>query len=207
MRLRILTLNNLIFAFILLLCAGIGASAVTTTDPTWVKWHFSQLGEGGTLSAHMFNATMILSGLMLWLYAAQLRSAMMRHLSRHQVADFVHLYRLIFRSLGVALAGVGLVARDQHLLLHDIFGYGVFTLCVLLVFGSALIPQFFPRDLQMYSAGATIITLILWAIHAGFQGNIVSMTQVEIVGATGMFVWLWLFTSHITSNSLRNPAN
>lgn len=175
-------------------------SAITTTDHSWIKWHFSQLGEGGSMSAIWFNATLIVSGIPLALYAREITHVIARRYHNHAYIDHVRLYQLILYVAAITTAGVGLTPRDQNLLLHDAFGYVTFALYVALVVGATIIPRFLPRHIRLYSIAITLITLILWVIHAGFEDNIVSMTQVEMIGASCMFIWLWLFTNHVTSD-------
>lgn len=188
----------MMFAYTLVICAGFAASAVTATDHSWIKWHFSQLGEGPGRSALIFNATLILSGIPLWLYARRITEVIR---AKYRTADFtsrLKYFRGYIYLIAIATAGVGLFPRDQNLFIHDLFGHAIFIFYLAVIIGSAVTPRFLPRYIRLYSVAGAALTTAMWAIHSGFEGNIISMTQIEVVGASLVFVWMWMFTNHVT---------
>ena len=61
------------------LAVAVGVSILLTDDPNWGRWHISYLGEGATLSAHVFNGAMMMGGVLMAGFSVYLY----RHLTQY----------------------------------------------------------------------------------------------------------------------------
>ena len=107
---------------------AVGTSIILSDDPNWARWHISYLGEGIAMSAHVFNWSMMIGGVLLAWFGVLLYS----HLAQHGGQDekgrrirarfiFVH-----FMIIALCVYLVGLFPRSFGIYPHDIFGHLIY---------------------------------------------------------------------------------
>jgi hypothetical protein len=106
-------LTTLLVSFI-----GIGtlAAMITTSDPMWWTYHFSQLGTFGDMSSFLFNGTLIAGGLLVTTFTLYVSHDLPRWASR-RAASVVGTALAI---MGVMLACVGIFPVNVNMLLHNL---------------------------------------------------------------------------------------
>ena len=108
--------------------AAVGVVIVLANDPNWARWHVSYLGEGDGLSAHIFNALMMIGGVLMagfsMLLYRQLKQLSSRCASRFILVNFL--------TISLCIYLIGLFPRSVGVLPHDIFGHAIYFLFLLL---------------------------------------------------------------------------
>ena len=110
---------------------AVGLSIVLSGDPDWARWHLSYLGEGGSVSARIFNGSMILGGgLMAWF-------SLLFH--GHLISIGSRAPKLIttgFLVISACISLVGFFPRSFGVYPHDIFGHTIYFVFLLLCLSS-----------------------------------------------------------------------
>lgn len=157
-----------------------------THDSRWTHWHLSRLGEGGSLSAAIFNFSLTMAGLLVALLGYKMAEEI-RFFQPHRGA--AHL-QAIFVFVGVCWLGVASFPFDKFQLIHHIFGYAQFA-----AIGYAMLrlqhlcPRFSART---YGIGylAALTTGILMALF-----HLTHFTTLLIVELTGQFfIYIWILS-------------
>lgn len=127
------------------------------------------------------------------------------HLSMHVSRPHIRMIRTVMISMGIALAGVGMVPislhHDIHVLFTAVFGL---SFLVLLIGIPYLLPGF-PRTFYLISylsAAAVIGAAALWE-PIGYY----NLTSLELIGAAVLFSWMVVFIRNIAAlvAQLRGP--
>ncbi|GAA1140223.1 hypothetical protein [Nesterenkonia lutea] len=124
---------------------------------------------------------------------ARLRAAWTRHVSRPRIG----MVRAVMISMGVSLAGVGLVPISLHHDIHVLFSaFFVLSFLVLLVGMPYVLPGF-PRTFYLISylsAAGVILAAALWQ-PIGYY----NLTSLELIGAAVLFSWMVVFIRNIAA--------
>lgn len=168
------------------LVAGIAFSIATTTDASWWRLYFSQLGIYDDLSAHAFNGAVIGTGALVCVFAARTRRSRVLHGRR---SDAV--IRGCIASMGVHLAVVGIVPVDTWVWLHDRAASGVtasFALALVVALSRARGRgcDGLARLTRCSAIGVAALAVTVPLFVAG----IVNLTVLELVGFAAMISWL-----------------
>jgi len=182
--------------------AGMGTSIALTTDSYWVNWHMSRLGEGHTTASMIFNFSLILGATILLMLAEKIRH---EHWLAGKTTGMRQFSALII-CVAVGWIGVALFPFDDHPVVHNVFGYGMFVAACILMLGLVKISPHFSRRTYAIGAAAVLVTGIMMALHHLI--GLTSLLVVELVGEAMLFTWL--FSVAVDSSRLHPkhaPAN
>lgn len=132
-----------ILSMLTFIAIGITVTILTTENSNWINWHFSYLGEGGSVSAKIFNLTLIISSSFLFIASYTMRREL--YLIKESADKFHRIWpnffciNLIF--MGLSLILVALTPRDLYPAIHDIFGHDIYYSVIVM---SLLAPIFLP---------------------------------------------------------------
>ena len=180
---------NLAWLFTGITLTGLALSIALTTDSRWSHWHLSRLGEGNSLSASIFNFSLIIAAMILsWLgikVANEVRG------------DRPHAGVFILRSLLLFIAlcwvGVATFPFDRFPIIHNLFGYGQFLTVGYAMLGlKHLCPRFSDRT-YFIGYGAALITGLLMAIF--HLTHFTSLLVVELIGQLFIYIWVLSMTA------------
>ncbi|NCU37503.1 hypothetical protein EOL96_00345 [Candidatus Saccharibacteria bacterium] len=178
---------NLAWAIIGTTTIGMSLSMVLAQDTQWMQWHLSRLGEGGSLSAAIFNYTLIVIALIYVLLATRITDevALLRHAKPTKL-------RLLMIITALCWAGVGMFPFDTFPVIHNIFGYGqFFIVCGTLLALRQLAPVFSEKT---YIVGFSVVIISGLFMALFHLTHFTSLLVVELIGQLGVFVWLIAMT-------------
>ena len=180
-----LTGRRLIVIASVFVFAGIGGSILTTSEPTWWRLYFSELGVYATPSGRAFNATMTIVGLLIALLGSRVGAGLRRDVTFacHRSARIIAWATC---SLGVHLTIVGLVPANTWTFLHDRAASGITLSFVVALVAASCRLRRLPRQARV----ATVLVIAsLAATIPLFAVGIVNLTVLEAVGFVGIFGW------------------
>jgi len=174
------------------LVVGVLTAMLTSTDPHWWQMNLSALGITDDVSALVFNATLIVSGVIVTTIArfgtAGLPSGTAAERRRLVIV------RVLFVLLGVLLGLVGVFPVDRFFLLHNTVATGMAVMFAALVFG---LPWLIPGMSRVF----TVLGFVFVAAIAGaailFATGVYNLTAVELVAALLIFAWIILFLRNV----------
>lgn len=127
-----LTIVSLFLAFVVF------ATVIFANDPDWARWHISYLGEGNSPSAHFFNISMWVAGLLVFWLSLSFREDLEKLKSSSK--KFKNVKPKIVQAglvlMAVCVYLVGLFPRSFGILPHDIFGHVIYFTFLLLCLAS-----------------------------------------------------------------------
>lgn len=183
--------------FAIFMTGGIVVAMLTTTDAEWWKLHFSELGVGAGFSGIVFNATLIVGGLLLASLATLIAPALRTWADAAPPSRTrnVRLVGWAFVVIGSCLAGVGLVPVNVSLLAHNTFATGMAVVFGGLLIGLRWLLDGFARTFLFFSD----IALIAIAVSAVLFWPVayLNLAAFELVAAGIIFVWLIIFLRHV----------
>lgn len=189
-----ITSHGLTWALIGVCMSGISLSMVLTSDPRWINWHLSRLGEGGHVSSAIFNCTLIVGAVVFVLLARKIAQEVEDRWNDERAA---RLLRIFFTISAISWIGVASFPFDRFPVVHNIFGYSqFFAACIIMVLLKQICPTFSRRTIQFgYTAFALtfVLMMVFHVTHA------VSLLLVEIVGEFAMFGWLLSMTTDLNA--------
>jgi len=185
---------------------GIVVAMLTTSDAEWWKLHFSELGAGAGFSGVVFNATLIVGGMLLASLAA-LMAPSLEVWAATAVPSRTRNTRLVgwaFVLIGACLAGVGAVPVNVSLVVHNSFATGMAVLFGGLLIGLRWLLDGFSRAFMFFSD----LTLIVIAVSAilFWPVEYYNLAAFELAAAGVIFAWLIIFLRHLDASAAR-PAN
>lgn len=192
--------------FAIFMTGGIVVAMLTTADAQWWKLHFSELGVGSGLSGIVFNATLIVGGLLLASLATLVAPAL-RQWAAEAPPSRTRNVRLVgwaFVVIGACLAGVGLVPVNVSLVVHNTFATGMAVVFGALLIGLRWVLDGFARTFLFFSDIA-LITIAVSAVLF-WPVKYYNLAAFELVAAGIIFAWLVIFLRHIDAAAPeRNP--
>lgn len=195
--------HKLAYSFGGVLLTGSFFSSILTEDVRWIQWHFSRLGEGETFSSYIFNITLIISSVLMYYLAVNVRDSI-KNISTEKLNINISnrassTYYKAFCYVTVCLLGVAIFPFDRFPIVHNIFGYSMlFTFLYLCIFSQRILPIF---SKQFYIFGYFIIflTMILYTFFLGFKT--ITLLFVEAVILIFLYRWFILFLNGINDMS------
>ena len=126
--------SSLLMTFVVL---GTTTSAVTTSDASWWKLDFSELGAHNDLSSWIFNGTLIAGGLLVTTFAVYISHDMYALVATGRLADSSspRTVAASFITMGVMLAGVGIFPVDDFFWIHTFAASGMGVVYLVLLIG------------------------------------------------------------------------
>lgn len=180
----------------ILLCAGIVAATVTTTDPRWWELYFSRLGMTDDFSAVLFNGGVIAAGATITVAAVMIRLWLLRSISEdptlsHHAARVVPLFVAL---LGLSLTGIGVFPLSLDKAMHDTAANGMLLSFAALLIVHRMFLRTLSRTLNILAvvAGASMIS----AMGAMALG-LINLTVFEAIGFSAILIWVHLLESHV----------
>ncbi len=193
-----ISVRSLLNVFVIILLAGVTFSAVNINDPRWWEESFSFLGTAQSNARNVFNATLIMAGILFVI------------LQQFFMDDFIDLRdrgmlspratRWIRGSLvvlGVLMAMVGLVPFGNGGIWDTIHSISAYTLAgILLVYmllSRRLFPFFSP---EFYAMTWFIVAIMVGAVALHLLGSI-NVVGVELISFAVGGVWFMLFVKNV----------
>lgn len=134
---------SVLLGLLAFMALGIAVTLFASDDPKWAQWHFSYLGEGGSVSARIFNLTLMASSGFLFVAAYTIRQEL--YVIKNSDEKFRNIWPNFFCAnlifMGLSLILVALTPRDLYPSIHDIFGHDVYYSVVVM---SLVSPLFLP---------------------------------------------------------------
>lgn len=188
---------NLAYSFGGVLLLGSVLSGILTTDTRWMNWHFSRLGEGGTVSSIIFNLTLLISAAVFFTLGLSLADSISRIPDTLNI-DVNRAKTIIYRAFSVVtvcLVGVAVFPFDRFPAVHNTFGYSMlFTFLALCVFMPKILPVF-SRNFYLYSRLIILCTVLFYILFLAMK--VVTLLTVEFAIVSLLYVWLLLLIKGI----------
>lgn len=177
-------LTSLLVTFI---AVGTVAAMLTTSDPKWWEYHFSQLGTFNDLSSLLFNGTLISGGFLVTTFTLYVGHDL------RTIGESPRGIRIVTTALaimGIMLALVGIFPVDVNMLMHNLSASGMALMFLLLLIGGPWIVRRMPRAYFLASwafLAVLVVSIVLFAV--GYFG----LTAFEIIVFALIFGWLAVF--------------
>lgn len=180
----------------MLLCAGILAATLTTTDPEWWELYFSRLGMTDDLSATLFNGGLMAAGMVIAASAVMMRlwlirSPMSADIAHRRAANVLPFF---VASLGISLGAIGVFPLSVDKAAHDSA-----SMFMLASFACLLIAhRIFLRQLsRLLNTLAVVAGLTMITSMAAMTLGMINLTAFEAIGFTAILTWVHLLESHL----------
>jgi hypothetical membrane protein len=195
-RLQKMSGSTLAYSFAGVLVAGVATSALLTKDTRWMNWHFSRLGEGGTFPSTIFNIALLISAIIILALGITLKDNISNisdviNFDKKRVQTIV--YRL-FIATSICLIGVASFPFDRFPVIHNIFGYSMLTIFLILC---PVIPRILPIFSQRFHKYSIAIICTVAVCYILFAAKIVTLLTVELIIYIVFYLWLLLFIKGI----------
>lgn len=158
---KISTLSVLL-SMLAFIVVGITVTVLTAENSNWAKWHFSYLGEGGSLSAKIFNLSLIASSTFLFIGASTMRREL--YMIKRSDEKFRRIWPNFFCAnlifMGLSLILVALTPRDVYPAIHDIFGHDVYYSVVVMSLLAPLLLPGYSLSFYLYSYAQHLVFLM-----------------------------------------------
>lgn len=188
---RLSSVERTILLMATIMTAGGIASAVLTTNPDWMSMHLSRLGEGGHLSSYLFNATAAFSGLaMLALSLRISRSEGLAKVGQTASRRAKRVISVAIAAIAVCLVGLAIFPFDKFSAVHNIFGYGMTVVYLIVVAYTAFALPIFNMQFKVAAAIFLATMLGLFVFYFIFNGRQISLLQIQILGLAYFLTWL-----------------
>lgn len=181
---RCLTPHIMTRIYMGVLLSGVTLSAILTPDRKW--WHafFSVLGGGDVLAAHIFNGTLIVSGVLLAISG----SITARHMSTRRSQRLIE---WTFWGMGLGLIVAGIVPYSAiytvHYLAANVTALAFTVLALSLQRQVPTISNNFVKFNYTILAAIALMYAILYGTH------LITMTVMEVVIGALFLLWLERF--------------
>ncbi|KQP01484.1 DUF998 domain-containing protein [Leifsonia sp. Leaf264] len=191
--------SSLLMQFIVI---GTLTSMITSPDPTWWKFHFSQLGTFDTLSSWVFNGTLIAGGLLVTTFAVYIAKELTTLVGAGALGN-QHAPRTVstlFVIMGIMLACVGIFPVDINLALHNLSATGMAAMFLILLISGPRVLRGMPRTYFVASwtfLAATVASVVLFVV------GYFSLTAFEIIVFALIFGWISVFVRFLGAAGAR----
>lgn len=164
------------------LVLGVAVAILTTSDPYWWHLHYSQLGTFQDFSARAFNATVIVSGLLLTVYGIVIGVDLPERISQRRAMWI----RCSISSAGAHMMMVGLIPIPVSSILHDIAATGL-ALSFLSFVASGLRCRALSNAFRRFAVvGVILLATGMVVLAAG----LITLAFYESLAFSTMGVWL-----------------
>lgn len=181
--------SSLLMTFVVL---GTTTSAVTSSDASWWKLDFSELGAHNDLSSWIFNGTLIAGGLLVTTFAVYISHDMYALVATGRLSDrsSPRTVAASFITMGVMLAGVGIFPVDEFFWIHTFAASGMGVVYLVLLIGGRRHLSGMPRMYFVSSwlfLAATLVSVVLYLTR------FFSLTTLEVIVFAAIFGWIAVF--------------
>lgn len=195
-RLTSVTLWERLIAFQI---GGVLLAMATSSDPIWWRYHFSHLGAVGGWPSLIFNATMVITGVLVVTFALYIDRDV-RVLRRRVGIGFRWsgpAISALVVALGMSLAGIGLVQVNVSLVLHNfVAGSTALIFAVLLIVSSAAL---WGMPWSFHITTFVILAVLAADVWLRFQVNYFNLTSFELVAFVILFGWIAILVRFIAA--------
>lgn len=200
-RISTTTLASLLGLFLI---AGALSAMLTANDPLWWDKNLSALGVGITASAIIFNATLVVAGLVVVgiadrvaLDLAGWRRDARRPGSRRTTSRRVRLLQVGILLIGLLLAMVGLVTVNANMLVHNAAASGLGLVFVVVACALPMLLPGLPRAFLLLNY--LMVLGVLGSTVLFLQVGYYNFTGYELVATGLVLVWLIVFVRNIAA--------
>ena len=201
-----ITTEKLVYLFGGVLLTSSVASGILNPDKRWLEWHFSRLGEGGMLSAYVFNISLVIAAGLIYFIGRRINDEVSK-INSMTSKDLLRAKKIIsyaFYLVTVCLLVVAFFPFDQNQVIHNIFGYSMlFTFLYLCIFVSRILP-IFSKKYYVYGFGVIATTVICYILFLVFK--VITLLEVETILFSMLYIWLVLFVQGIHAVSSQRPV-
>ena len=190
--------------------SGVSIAGLTSDDPYWYYFNFSQLGDRTTFAARMFNSTLMLAGICIVIISYFAISELitthrlqMQYLSasdekeapKHFKARILLLSTMLTLA-GIAFIGIGMFRYTPHPILHNVFARGLPCLMSVLMIALPWLAPQLSKVVYVISDLAIVIGAL-----AGFQwlAGRNTLTNVEALAGMMFLGWFIIFSRQIAA--------
>lgn len=188
------TLESLTAVVITFLIVGVLSSMLATTNPNWWEVNFSYLGTFESGAYHLFNATLILTGLVMLVLADILfETARPSLLADKKVkTNRYNWAKRLFIIAAIALAGVGAFSYSRSPTLHNLSAATLAVSFASLMVGIKYFLPVFSKTFYLNSYLLAFMLVFFWVVLLNGI-NYINLTAYELSAAGICGVWLGLF--------------
>lgn len=185
-----LTPSSLINTLIFIIFAGVGISMLTNSDHQWWLYNLSFLGTPEATNAWQFNATLMVSALLM---VALIDYLFLLLYGAYGTTLKLKTLKLLLILTAICLGGVGLFPYNSSTFsqqMHNrVAGYLVYLFIVLIVLIRWIMPEP-PKEFVKLSYTVGILLIISVVLFQGI--HYLSLTAFELVAFVLAFSWLLL---------------
>lgn len=178
-------LTVLLNVLAMILVIGIVGAGLTTNDTRWLGWSLSRLGENQTISAAIFNVSVILASFVLARIGVIL-SENLHAIDDHRAAK---LTKFSVLALAICALGVGLFPNDTWHQVHFLLSRNIVALLSIYMVALPLVLTGLNR--RQYIAAYCAPILILYLSIRGYVAKNISFVLFEIL--LGFVIFAWFF--------------
>ncbi len=198
-----MTTQRLTWILISFISIGTLAAMVTTSDPEWWKYHFSQLGTFNDLSSFLFNGTLIAAGLLVTTFTLYVGNDL-RQLQERGVIDGggIRVVTTALAIMGIMLALVGVFPVDVNMTMHNLSASGMALMFLLLLIAGPWLLRGMPRAYFLSAWGflaALVVSIVLFVV------TYFGLTAFEIIVFALIFGWLSVFIRFLGVTGQSDP--
>lgn len=166
-------------------------SALLTTDPRWMEWHLSRLGEGHQVSAMVFNISCALCSLLMGGFARRLaKDLQIITMPPAVLATAQRLVRIGLGIVAVCMMGVAVFPFDRYPVAHNIFGYSMTVTYLAMI---VLLPRILPIITRRFMAatyGFIATMVLLFGMYFASGQTTPRLLYIEALGLLFFFLWI-----------------
>lgn len=201
-----MTTQRLTWILIAFISIGTLAAMVTTSDPQWWEYHFSQLGTFGDLSSFLFNGTLIAAGLLVTTFTLYVGNDLRRLQEQGVIAGGrgIGVVTTALAIMGIMLALVGVFPVNVNMLMHNVSASGMALMFLLLLVAGPWLLRGMPRAYFLSTWGflaALVVSGVLFAV------TYFGLTAFEIIVFALIFGWLSVFIRFLGVTGQTDPLS
>lgn len=181
-----------------IIAVGGFASAVLTTDPRWMTWHFSRLGEGDNVAALVFNVSSAMAALLMGEFAR--RAVKDLGIIKAPQAALARAQSLLGRSMGVmavCMMGIAVFPFDKFPAVHNVFGYSLTLAFVYLIARMPVLLPMFSRRFVALNYTFIVLTGMMFGFYFATGGEGLPLITIEILALMFFFIWMIVLVRNI----------
>ena len=186
-----MVLNALYWSFVTFTTVSIALAMLITVDKRWMQWHLSRLGEGAELPAAIFNFSLCIIGLLVFL----LINEIVRVVKIKKPGVRVWPLTIVASVLLVQHFGIAAFPYDRFPNVHDFFGYGIFFVASAMLFFISFIAPYLDQMTKFAGLGIAVLAGIPMVLYQYF--NVGTLLIMELYGTAWMYVWFWLIIHNV----------
>lgn len=198
MKPRRISSEPILYLIAAIMAVGGLLSAAMTADPRWMQWHLSRLGEGGHVSAVVFNLSCALSSLLMGEFARRIVNDLAIITMPRATLEAAR--RIVGVGLGlvaVCMMGIAVFPFDHYPVVHNIFGYGMTLVYVVIITQLPTLLPVFTRVFMAFTYAFVALMVVLFGVYFATGGTRPHLIYIEITGLLFFFVWVIMLVRSI----------